>query len=68
MEDTNFLKWLVLVSPKSDVVPLFDRFTVFTESVHEADELWRSRHLLDRPLEIIVGRRYTPSVELQKTW
>lgn len=68
MEDSNFLKWLALATPKSDIIPQSDRFVVFTESVDEADDLWRSRHLLDKPLEIIIGRRYSPSVELQKTW
>ncbi|MEP0872871.1 hypothetical protein NDA01_23935 [Trichocoleus desertorum AS-A10] len=66
--DERFFKWLALVKTASDVIPQSDRFTVLTDCVDEADELWRSRHLLDRPLEIIVGRRYTPSVELQKNW
>ncbi|MBW4490743.1 MAG: hypothetical protein KME12_23465 [Trichocoleus desertorum ATA4-8-CV12] len=66
--DSRFLKWLTLVRPTSDVVPAPDRYIVYTDCVDEADDLWRSRYLLGKPLEIIIGRRYTPSVELQKTW
>ncbi|HEY9644691.1 MAG TPA: hypothetical protein V6C57_29615 [Coleofasciculaceae cyanobacterium] len=46
-----------------------DRILVYTTDVEEADGLWRARRLLGgKPLEIVIGRRYTPSVETQKTW
>jgi hypothetical protein len=70
MYSFNFLQWLGLINnPRSEVIPLPDRILVYTDDVEEADGLWRARRLLDgRPLEIILGRRYTPSAETQKTW
>ena len=68
--DFNFLQWLGLINtPTCEVIPLPDRILVYTDDVEEADGLWRARRLLSgKPVEIVVGRRYTPNVELQKTW
>ncbi len=70
MYDFNFLQWLGLISnPRTEVIPLLDRILVYTDDIGEADAVWRARRLLSgRPVEIVVGRRYTPSVETQKTF
>lgn len=68
MSNYDFFVWLNLKKPETEFRVLLDRVLVWTNDVEEADGLWRARSLLDRPLEIIVGRRYSPSVESQENW
>lgn len=61
----NFLLWLTLASSQTRIIPMGTHFLVLTRDMEEADELWQQRHLSGLPVEILVGRQYTPSIEFQ---